>query len=92
MDMENLVITYDSVAAMLADVRALGGNPLATRARGLVGRAAWRRFEAAMEQQRRPDGKLALTIELIYGHAFRPAPRVTAAGEAIIRFEPRKPR
>ncbi|MFZ3287225.1 MAG: SAM-dependent methyltransferase, partial [Telluria sp.] len=35
-------------------------------------------------------GKLGLTFEVIYGHAFRPAPRVTAAGEAIIRFEPRR--
>jgi malonyl-CoA O-methyltransferase len=30
-----------------------------------------------------------LTFEVIYGHAFRPAPKVTAAGEAIVRFQPR---
>jgi malonyl-CoA O-methyltransferase len=92
MDMEMITVTYDSAQALLADARALGGNPLATRSRGLVGRAAWQRMLAALEKQRRPDGKLALTFELIYGHAFRPAPRVTAAGEAIIRFEPRRPR
>ena len=92
MDMEVITVTYDSAAALLADVRALGGNPLATVRRGLVGRAAWARMLAALERGRRPDGKLALTFELIYGHAFRPAPRVTAAGEAIIRFEPRKGR
>jgi malonyl-CoA O-methyltransferase len=90
MDMEVITVTYDTAAALLADVRALGGNPLATRRRGLVGRAAWRRVLAALEAQRRPDGKLGLTFEVIYGHAFRPAPRVTQAGEAIIRFEPRK--
>lgn len=90
MDMEVITVTYDSAVALLADVRALGGNPLATRRRGLVGRAAWGRVLAALEAQRRPDGKLALTFEVIYGHAFRPAPRVTAAGEAIIRFEPRR--
>jgi malonyl-CoA O-methyltransferase len=44
----------------------------------------------ALEQQRRPDGKLGLTFEVIYGHAFRPAPRVTAEGEAIVRFQPRR--
>ncbi len=90
MDMEVITVTYDTAAALLADVRALGGNPLATRRRGLVGRGAWGRVLAALESQRRPDGKLALTFEVIYGHAFRPAPRVTAAGEAIIRFEPRR--
>jgi malonyl-CoA O-methyltransferase len=91
MDMEVITVTYDTAAALLADVRALGGNPLATRRRGLVGRAAWARMLAALEAQRRPDGKLALSFEVIYGHAFRPAPRVTAAGEAIIRFTPQKP-
>jgi malonyl-CoA O-methyltransferase len=91
MDMELITVTYDSAAALLADVRALGGNPLATRRRGLIGRAAWQGVLAAFERQRRPDGKLGLSFEVIYGHAFRPAPRVTAAGEAIVRFQPRKP-
>ena len=91
MDMEVITVTYATPRALLADVRALGGNPLATRRRGLLGRAAWQRVEAALERQRRPDGKLGLSFEVIYGHAFRPAPRVTAAGEAILRFQPRKP-
>jgi malonyl-CoA O-methyltransferase len=91
MDMETITVTYDTAEAMLADVRAFGGNPLATRLRGLVGRAAWQRMLAALEAQRRPDGKLGLSFEVIYGHAFRPAPRVTAAGEAIVRFQSSPP-
>ena len=67
-------------------------NPLATRRRGLIGRDAWKKLEAALESGRRADGKLGLTFEVIYGHAFRPAPRMTRAGEAIIRFEPGGPR
>lgn len=93
LDMEVVTVTYETAEAMLADVRALGGNPLATRRRGLMGRAAWQRMLAALERGRRPDGRLGLTFEIIYGHAFRPQPRVTAKGEAIIRFDlPRKPR
>ena len=92
MDMEIITVTYDTPDALLADVRALGGNPLATRVRGLQGRAGWLRMRAALERQRRPDGKLGLSFEVIYGHAFRPAPRKTSAGEAIIRFEPPRPR
>jgi malonyl-CoA O-methyltransferase len=91
MDMEQITVTYDTPQALLADVRAFGGNPLATRRRGLVGRAAWQRMLDALEAGRRPDGKLGLTFEVIYGHAFRPAPKVTAAGEAIVRFQPRRP-
>jgi malonyl-CoA O-methyltransferase len=88
MDMEQITVTYDSPEKLLADVRAFGGNPLATRRRGLIGRAAWQRMLAALEAQRRPDGKLGLTFEVIYGHAFRPVPKVTAAGDAIVRFKP----
>jgi malonyl-CoA O-methyltransferase len=91
MDMEQITVTYDTAEALLADVRSLGGNPLATRRRGLVGRAAWQRMLDALERQRRPDGKLGLTFEVIYGHAFRPVSRTTAAGEAIVRFQPRSP-
>jgi len=93
LDMEVLTVTYDTPQSLLADVRAFGGNPLSTQRHGLMGKAAWNKALAALERQRRPDGKLGLTFEIIYGHAFRPAPRVTSKGEAIIRFEPpRKPR
>jgi len=93
MDMEKITVTYDTPAKLWADVRALGGNPLASRRKGLLGRQAHQRLLQALERQRRADGKLALTFEVIYGHAFRPVPRVTKDGEAIIRFDlPRKPK
>jgi malonyl-CoA O-methyltransferase len=44
----------------------------------------------ALEAGRRADGTLPLTFEVVYGHAFRPAPRKTASGESIIRFDPPK--
>lgn len=91
MDAERITVTYGTVAALLADVRAIGGNPLATRRRGLIGRAAWRRMVDALEAMRGADGKIGLSFEVIYGHAFRPVPKTTAAGEAIVQFRPRKP-
>jgi malonyl-CoA O-methyltransferase len=91
MDAERITVTYGTAASLLADVRAIGGNPLATRRRGLIGRAAWRRMLAALEALRGADGKIPLTFEVIYGHAFRPVPKTTAAGESIVRFQPRKP-
>ena len=93
LDMEVITVTYDTPQALLADVRALGGNPLGTLRRGLMGKQAWQRMLATLEKGRRADGKLGLTFEVIYGHAFRPAPKMTSKGEAIIRFDlPRKPR
>jgi malonyl-CoA O-methyltransferase len=91
MDAERITVTYATVEALLADVRAIGGNPLATRRRGLVGRAAWKRMVDALEAGRGADGKIGLSFEVIYGHAFRPVPKTTAAGEAIVQFRPRKP-
>ncbi|TFW25309.1 methyltransferase domain-containing protein [Duganella callida] len=92
LDMETITVTYETPKALLADVRALGGNPLATLRRSMMGKAAWQRMLDALERGRRSDGKLGLSFEVIYGHAFRPAPKVTSKGEAIIRFDPpRKP-
>ena len=88
MDMEVLTVTYASVDKLMADMRAWGGNPLDTRRRGLLGRHAWQRVRQALERNRRPDGTLPLTFEVVYGHAFRPAPRRTVDGEAIVRFSP----
>ncbi|HWV62443.1 MAG TPA: methyltransferase domain-containing protein [Oxalicibacterium sp.] len=91
MDMETLTVTYGSVERLMADARACGGNPLDTRSRGLMGRQSWRRVTEALEGMRSADGKIPLTFEIVYGHAFRPVPRTTSSGEAIIRFDlPRK--
>ena len=91
MDMEMITVTYDTVDRLLADVRAWGGNPLASRARGLRGSASWNKISTALEDSRRADGKIPLSFEVIYGHAFRPVSRKTAGGESIIRLDlPRK--
>ncbi len=87
MDMEKLTITYSATDKLLADVRAFGGNPLFSRYKGLRGRAAWQRMIDALMAMRNPEGTLPLTIEVIYGHAFKPQARTTAAGESIIRFD-----
>jgi malonyl-CoA O-methyltransferase len=87
MDMETITVTYESIDKLLADVRAWGGNPLLTRRRGLLGRGAWARVKQRLESLRRADGKVPLTFEVVYGHAFRPAPRKTADGESIIRLD-----
>ncbi|NEX64307.1 methyltransferase domain-containing protein [Noviherbaspirillum galbum] len=87
MDMEKITVTYDSARRLLDDVRAFGGNPLRTRRKGLLGRRAWQVVIDALEQQRNADGKIPLTFEIVYGHAFRPVPRTTASGESIIRLD-----
>ena len=86
MDMEKLNITYSSERDLLADVRSFGGNPLIERQAGLTGRVRAQAVQKALEQQKHADGRISLTIEVVYGHAFRALPKKTQAGEPIIHF------
>lgn len=84
MDQEVLTLTYASPEALLRDVKTLGGNPALGRKAGLA-TPAWRqRLLDALEQQRQPDGRLHLTLEVAYGHAWRNAIRRGKAGETRI--------
>jgi malonyl-CoA O-methyltransferase len=87
MDMETITVTYESVDKLISDVRAWGGNPLANQRRGLLGTDAWAKIVHLLEQNRLPDGRIPLTFEVVYGHAFRPIARKTASGEAIIQLD-----
>ena len=86
MDMEKLTLTYESVDKLFADVRALGGNPLLTRRQGLIGKHAYRCLRAELEKMRNQDGRIPLTFEIIYGHAFKPIPQKLASGESIVHM------
>lgn len=88
MDMEVITVTYDTPERLLEDVRSWGGNPLQTRRRGLLGKAGYAEVLRVLASMRRPqDGKIPLTFEVVYGHAFKPQPRTTQSGEAIIRLD-----
>lgn len=92
MDVERIVLTYRDASAMLADARALGGNALAGRFRGLLGRGHRREWLAALESARGADGLLRMTIELIFGHAWCPAKKRLPDGLARVEFMPRRKR
>lgn len=89
MDMEKMNITYSSANALLSDVQSFGGNPLEARQPGLKGRRRQQALLQALESQKKADGRISLTIEAVYGHAFKPLPRKTPAGESIIHFKAR---
>ena len=94
MDVERIVLTYDEVKAVMRDLKAIGAhNATAGRGRGLMGRQAWQRIEAAYDRLRQ-DGRLPATYEVVYGHAWRPAARPRRKlddGRDIIEFHPHAP-
>ncbi len=92
MDMEKIYLTYQEPEQLLREVAAFGGNPLLSKRQGLLGKQAWQQVLQALNAQRKTDGRLHLTLEVIYGHAFRAPDRKTASGESIIQFDAlRKP-
>ena len=87
MDAETITVTYADALSMMREIKAVGEhNATFGRPRGMMGRARWRRMLDAMERSRR-DGRLPATCEVVYGHAWKPEPRFTAEGSAIVRFE-----
>ncbi len=86
MDMEKLNITYSSADDLLRDVRSFGGNPLAERKAGLTPRSRMQQVCQALDAQKRADGRISLSVEVVYGHAFRPLPAKTRSGESIIHL------
>jgi malonyl-CoA O-methyltransferase len=88
MDQETLTITYKSPESLLADVRRWGAYPFEREASsGAAARRLHKALLAALEARRRADGTIALTFEVIYGHAWKAVPRTTAEGHGIVRIE-----
>jgi malonyl-CoA O-methyltransferase len=87
MDQELLRLTWATPAALLAELRTLGANADPARHAGLR-TPRWRsRLETALAARAAADGRIALEFEVVYGHAFRPAPRVAVEGETRVSAE-----
>ena len=79
MDMEALTLEYRGLPALLADLRASGQTSArADRPRGLAGK----HLHATLA----PAGSRA-TFEVVYGHAWKGAPRKSADGRSIVQFD-----
>ncbi len=90
MDMERIVLTWETPQALLAELRELGRNFHPRRAAGLRGRGWYSRLCAALAARladASQGGRLALTFEVIYGHAFKAAPRVPLAARSEVSVD-----
>lgn len=90
MDMERLTLTFATPERALVELRELGRNLHPARAnkadagKGLLGKAWRTELLAALEECRSADGQIALTFELIYGHAIKPKPRIKLSAQSAI--------
>lgn len=95
-DVDRLAFTYSDPRRLRADLRALGGNALVDRARGLRGRGFDTALQRALENGFSPDdagrgtapagaASLArLDFEVIHAHAWAPAQRALPPGVAPV--------
>ncbi|MBE7419257.1 MAG: biotin synthase [Ideonella sp.] len=87
MDQEQLTLTWSSPRAALDELRALGGNLHAQRFAGLRTPRWCERLLALLQQRTDAHGRLALTFEIVYGHAVRPVPRVRVTPTATVPLQ-----
>lgn len=86
MEMEMITLTYADLKSLLQDLKGIGAhNAAATRPRGMMGKQAWQKLQAAYECFRH-NGKLPATYEVIYGHAWVGDKTRREDGRQVIRF------
>ena len=78
MDMERITLTFATSDRLLHELRELGSNLHPARFPALRGRDWRAKLSDALTTNltKRADGQLALSFEIIYGHAFKAAPRL----------------
>lgn len=87
MDMEYMTLTYREVKELMRDLKAIGAHNMTQgRPQGLSGKTLLAAVTRNYERFRRDDA-LPATFEIIYGHAWKPEPRLAAGGRRIIEIK-----
>ena len=95
MEAEIMTVTYDSVDAIMADLKAIGANVTAetlteTKVKGLTTRSMLETVRQEYEKFR-CDAVLPATYEIVYGHAWKPSVSSSQdkPGQQKVYLEPR---
>ncbi|HUQ29166.1 MAG TPA: malonyl-ACP O-methyltransferase BioC [Usitatibacter sp.] len=89
MEMERITVEYADVAALARELRFTGAaNSLPGRRRTLTAPSRWKEMIARYERLR-ANGAIPATVEVVYGHAWKVAPRRLADGRQVIGFRER---
>lgn len=89
LDRETITVTYSEMDKLFADVRAFGGNPLVRHRQALLGKHAWSQVLRNLDKNRDAVGRMPLSFEIIYAHAFRDEPTEKRPSETMMHFMPR---
>ena len=87
MDQEIIRLSWSDPQALLRELRLMGGNALPERGAGLR-TPRWKvRLEAELMALKAADGRLHLSFEVAYGHAFKALPRARPGGETSVSLD-----
>jgi malonyl-CoA O-methyltransferase len=87
LDQETLSLRWQSGDALLAELRQLGGNTAPGRFAGLRTPAWQRRLVDALAARADGDGSIGLSVEVAYGHGFKPAPRLATGAPVAVSLD-----
>jgi malonyl-CoA O-methyltransferase len=89
MDMERITLTYANADSLLDEFRTLGRNLHRDRFAGLRGKQWLAQLKNALLLLAKPqqDGRLTLTVEVIYGHALKPLPRLKVQQHSSVSLQ-----
>jgi malonyl-CoA O-methyltransferase len=77
MDMERITLTFESPQRVLQELRGLGRNLHIDRFRAMRGRRWHATLLDAIEKN-----AMQLSFEVVYGHAFKPAPKLSVRAQS----------
>ncbi len=87
MDQELLTLNWPMPEAALAELRTLGGNAAPDRAPGLR-TPRWRQqLDDDLRSLADDGGRLSLTFEVVFGHAFKAVPRQPGPAETTVSLD-----
>lgn len=87
MDQETLTLNWADAQAALTELRQLGGNADPLRHAGLR-TPRWRaRWLERLDARSGVDGRPRLEFEIVYGHAFKAAPRLAVSAQTSVPLE-----
>lgn len=87
MDQEQITLTWPTAAALLAELRQLGGNADPRRFPGLRTPRWQQRLCDGLGAHADSAGRPRLSFEVVYGHAFRPPPKWRLGAETHVPLD-----
>jgi malonyl-CoA O-methyltransferase len=87
MDQETLKLSWADAPALLAELKTMGSNASPDRMAGLRTPRWKAKLAAELAHLQGPDGRLYLSFEVAYGHAFKALPKAAPATQTEVSLD-----